>query len=122
MGRRHKNEFEDSLAMNMFTWRQYFDRLRELSMTMFEWTNLPKTVDERFLEKTLFERGNCIFFFDEDLDMPDSEDKALISHYNQQITENLMYIMCHRKDVLMRQMAIRNSSIILTLLLSTIIT
>ena len=69
MGRKRRTEFEDSLCMNMFTWRQYFDRLRELSMTMFEWVNLPETVDERFLEKTLFERGNCIFFKDEDLDL-----------------------------------------------------
>lgn len=71
MGRRHKNEFEDSLCMNMFTWRQYFDRLRELSMTMFEWTGLPETVDERFLEKTLFERGNALFFRDDELDLVD---------------------------------------------------
>ena len=73
MSRRRKNEFEDSLCMNMFTWRQYFDRLRELSMTMFEWTGLPKSVDERFLEKTLFERGNAVFFFDEDLDIVKGE-------------------------------------------------
>ena len=66
MGRR-KNEFEDSLCMNMFTWRQYFDRLRELSMTMFEWKGLPDTVDERFLEKTLFERGSALFFQDEEI-------------------------------------------------------
>lgn len=67
MGRRRKNEFEDSLCMNMFTWRQYFDRLRELSMTMFEWKGLPNTVDERFLEKTLFERGSALFFKDEEI-------------------------------------------------------
>lgn len=66
MGRRkHRTGFGESLDMNMYSWRQYFDRLRELSMVMFEWTGLPDTVDERFLEKTLFERGNCIFFRDE---------------------------------------------------------
>ena len=70
---KRRNEFQDSLNMNMFTWRQYFDRLRELSMTMFEWKNLPDTVDERFLEKTLFERGSALFFYDSDLTMPNSD-------------------------------------------------
>lgn len=65
MSRRRRNEFGESLAMNNFTWQQYYRRLKELSMTMFEWVNLPKTIDERFLEKTLFNKGNCLFFKDE---------------------------------------------------------
>ncbi len=32
---------------------------------MFEWKNLPETVDERFLELTLFYDGMCVFFYDE---------------------------------------------------------
>jgi hypothetical protein len=65
MSRRKRTEFEESLKMNNYTWRQYFDRLRQLSMVMFKWNNLPDTVDVRFLEKTLFNRGNCLFFEDE---------------------------------------------------------
>lgn len=64
MGRR-KKEFEDSLQMNNFTWRQYYNRLMELSMVMFEWKDLPDTVDPRFLELTLFRNGNAIFFKDD---------------------------------------------------------
>lgn len=64
MGRR-KTEFGESLAMNNFTWRQYFNRLRELSMVMFEYDGLPDSVDPRFLEKTLFNKGNCIWFEDD---------------------------------------------------------
>lgn len=32
---------------------------------MFEWRNLPPTVDERFLELTLYEKGYCLYFNDE---------------------------------------------------------
>ena len=32
---------------------------------MFEWQNLPKTVDQRFLEMCLFGDGMCVFFQDE---------------------------------------------------------
>ena len=65
MGRRKRTEFEESLRMNNYTWRQYFDRLMQLSMVMFKYDNLPDTIDARFLEKTLFNRGNCLFFEDD---------------------------------------------------------
>lgn len=68
MGRK-KTAFEESLQMNNFTWRMYFDRLMELSMVMFEWKNVPDTIDVRFLEMTLFRNGCAVFYKDEDLDM-----------------------------------------------------
>lgn len=34
-------------------------------MSMFEWENLPSTVDERYLELTLFEQGVAVFFNDD---------------------------------------------------------
>ena len=68
-----KKGFEESLMMNNFTWRQYFNRLCQLSMVMFKWENLPETVDPRFLERTLFNKGDCIFFRDDDLDIVEGE-------------------------------------------------
>lgn len=53
--------------MNRGTYIQYLNRLTELSIAMFEWKNLPETVDERFLELTLFEDGHAIFFKDEEI-------------------------------------------------------
>lgn len=46
-------------------YQQYYDRLMELSMVMFEWTGVPKSVDIRFLEKTLFLNGKAVFFKDD---------------------------------------------------------
>lgn len=42
----------------------YYDRLKEMAISMYEWINLPNSVDERFLELTLFSDGMCIFFED----------------------------------------------------------
>lgn len=67
MGRRHRTEFGESLAMNQFTWRQYYDRLRQLSMVMFEYEGMPEEIDQRFLEKTLFNKGNALFFRDDEM-------------------------------------------------------
>lgn len=68
MGRRKKdNQFNESLSMNMFTWRQYYDRLTELAISMFEWKNLPESIDPRFMELMLFGDGMVVFFEDEEL-------------------------------------------------------
>jgi hypothetical protein len=37
----------------------------ELALNVFEWENLPPSVDERFIELTLYEIGYCLYFNDE---------------------------------------------------------
>lgn len=63
--RRKRKSFTESLGLNNATWAQYYNRLIELSISMFEWKNVPKTIDPRFLELTLFCDGNAVFFEDE---------------------------------------------------------
>ena len=65
MGRRKNAEFWDSLYLDNATAIQYFHRLTELSIAMFEWKNLPDSIDPRFLELTLFAQGQIVFFKDE---------------------------------------------------------
>lgn len=63
MARRRKDrEFWESADLNVASYIQYYDRLTELSISMFEWRNLPETVDPRFLELTLFANGMAVFF------------------------------------------------------------
>lgn len=61
------NQFWESALMNNGTFNQYYSRLMELTISMFEWKNLPPTIDSRFMELILFSDGMCIFFNDEDL-------------------------------------------------------
>lgn len=65
MGRKRDTQFGESAYMNNRTYIQYYNRLTELALSMFEWQNLPKTVDQRFLEMCLFSDGMCVFFEDE---------------------------------------------------------
>lgn len=53
-----------SAELNNKTYIDYYDRLMELALNVFEWENLPPTVDERFLELTLYEMGYCLYFND----------------------------------------------------------
>lgn len=65
MGRRKHNIFDESMILNNLTYSQYLNRLTELAISMFEWKNLPKTVDARYLELHLFETGCMVYFKDE---------------------------------------------------------
>ena len=68
MGRRKKTNFGESLLMNNATYMQYFNRLMELSVSMFEWKNLQSTCDVRYLELALFMNGSAVFFQDDVLE------------------------------------------------------
>jgi hypothetical protein len=57
--------FSESGLLNNRTYLQYYNRLTELAISMFEWKNLPETVDPRYLEMCLFSDGMCVFFNDE---------------------------------------------------------
>lgn len=64
MGKRKRERWESALLNNR-TYLQYYNRLLELAINMYEWKNLPDTVDERFLELTLFSDGMSVFFQDD---------------------------------------------------------
>lgn len=68
MARRRKNQnFWESAKYNNASFMEYYNRLTELSISMFKWTNVPDTIDVRFLELILFGDGMSVFFKDEDL-------------------------------------------------------
>lgn len=60
-----KTLFNESSELNNLTYMQYIRRLTELSTSMFEWKNLPESVDARYLEMQLFYNGCAIYFNDD---------------------------------------------------------
>ena len=65
MGRRGRKTQTEAFLQNQRTYAQYVNRLTELSISMFDWQNLPDTIDARFLELALFNDGMAVFFRDE---------------------------------------------------------
>lgn len=57
--------FWESAKGNSYTFRQHYNRLVELSVSMFEWKGIPETIDVRFLELALFGDGMAVFFKDD---------------------------------------------------------
>lgn len=63
--RRGNGQFEESALLNNISYMQYFNRLTELAISMFEWQNLPPTVDPRYIELHLFQNGSMVYFNDD---------------------------------------------------------
>lgn len=65
MSKKKDRDFWESSLMNNVTYQHYYNRLTELATSMFEWKNVPKTIDIRFLETILHTNGVAVFFKDE---------------------------------------------------------
>lgn len=63
--RKGNRQFEESALLNNITYMQYFNRLTELAISMFDWQNLPPTVDPRYIELHLFQNGSMVYFNDD---------------------------------------------------------
>lgn len=57
--------FKSSLFDNKRTWNNYTYRLFEMAMSRGHWSDMPKTIDLRYLEQTLITQGACVFFKDD---------------------------------------------------------
>ena len=82
MSRVKNRQFWESAKYNNESFMLYYQRLVELSISMFEWKNLPDTIDERFLELSLFGDGMAVFFKDKFLkDSNKERNSTLNSEY-----------------------------------------
>jgi Phage Connector (GP10) len=48
----------ESNQLNQDTYHMYYTQLKNMAISLFKWEGLPPTVNERFLEQTLFEYGH----------------------------------------------------------------
>ena len=55
---------EMNKKLNNLTFTDYFYRLSLIALSIFKWDNLPNGINERWIEKYLFDIGKCMFFKD----------------------------------------------------------
>lgn len=65
MGKAPRGKKWESAWVNNTTFNDYVTRLSMIAVSMYEWRNLPETIDERFLEYTLLTNGCAVFFYDD---------------------------------------------------------
>lgn len=61
-----KDAFRDAIMMNNRTFNDYLDRMRKICLSMFEWVNLPESMNARFLEQCLYYQGQGALLYDKD--------------------------------------------------------
>ena len=54
----------NSTNLNAVTFNNYYYRLKLIAQAVFEWKGLPNGIDERYIERYLFNEGKCVFFKD----------------------------------------------------------
>ena len=58
-------KFIDSALMNDATYMDYLDRFKKIALSVFEWVNLPKSMNARWLEMCLYYKGQATLLKDE---------------------------------------------------------
>ena len=58
--------FLDSMLMNSETYYDYLERFKKICLSMFEWVNLPESMNARFLEQCLYYKGQAALLYDDE--------------------------------------------------------
>lgn len=59
-------KFVDSLIINDLTYIDYLDRFKKVALSIFEWVNLPESMNAMWLEKCLYYNGQAALLYDKD--------------------------------------------------------
>lgn len=60
-----KDAFRDAMILNSETYADYLGRMKKICLSMFEWKNLPPSMNARFLEMCLYYNGQAAMLYDE---------------------------------------------------------
>lgn len=61
---RNNYQFVDSALVNDRTYFDYLERFKKIALSMFEWVNLPKSMNAMYLEKCLYYLGQAALLKD----------------------------------------------------------
>lgn len=64
---RQNYKFSDTALVNDATYFDYLQRLKKIALSIFEWVNLPKSMNARWIERCLYYNGKCAFLKDKKL-------------------------------------------------------
>ena len=65
MKKKNQNSrFIDSAILNDQTYLDYLERFKRIALSIFEWVNLPSSMNSRWLELSLYKYGMCALFKD----------------------------------------------------------
>ena len=74
--------------LNDRVYTDYLYRLMLIARSVFEWTNLPNGIDEKWIERYLFSYGKCVFFKDpiKGFMVAQISENGALNYYNEPTT------------------------------------
>lgn len=86
--------------VNIMTANDYYDRLKLIALSLFEWEGLPESCNVRFLEETLFLYGRALFVFDDTLGYinPTCTPSGQLNLYNEPVSYHAYGVSGYSKD------------------------
>lgn len=68
MGKKNNSNFKftDSLLVNDATYLDYLNRFKKIALSIFEWVNLPSSMNARWIERCLYYNGKCALLKDKE--------------------------------------------------------
>lgn len=63
---RGHNQFKDAILINSDTYFDYLERFKKIATSLFEWKNIPESMDSRYLELCLYYMGKACILKDKD--------------------------------------------------------
>lgn len=64
---RNNYKFTDTLYINNETFVDYLERFKKIALSMFEWVNLPRSMNARYIELSLYYNGQACLLKDENV-------------------------------------------------------
>lgn len=61
-----KDAFRDAMLMNNQTYIDYLERMKKICLSMFDWQNLPPSMNARFIEMCLFYNGQAALLYSDE--------------------------------------------------------
>lgn len=61
-----KDAFRDAILMNNQTYIDYLERMKKICLSMFDWQNLPPSMNARFIEMCLFYNGQAALLYSDE--------------------------------------------------------
>ena len=56
---KNRTELKDAILINNSTYIDYLERFKKIAMSIFEWVNLPDSMDARYIEQCLYYLGSA---------------------------------------------------------------
>lgn len=84
--------------LNNLTFRTLFDKYRLIAINAFEWSGLPEGIEERHIERELFEHGQALFFRDPNMSYMclEAQDSGQLNVYGDPLYYNAFGFNYHR--------------------------